>query len=128
MPSVPPVWTRWMRLIGPSGCDATPMREPALVIVPTRDRPAMLAKALRSLQGQEDRDWRAVVADDGEERTAKAVVVTQRLEDRVEVVRTSARSPGGARNAAFEHAEGLGWLSAPDSVVAFLDDDDLWLP
>jgi glycosyltransferase involved in cell wall biosynthesis len=85
----------------------------------------MLAEALRSLLVQTDSDWGAVVADDGESPTAEPVVAAVGLAGRVAVVRVSTRSPGGARNAAFAHGE----TAFPGaSIVAFLDDDDAWLP
>jgi glycosyltransferase involved in cell wall biosynthesis len=38
---------------------------PVLVVVPTADRPAMLADAVAGVLAQTDPDWRLVVADDG---------------------------------------------------------------
>jgi glycosyltransferase involved in cell wall biosynthesis len=103
------------------------VRDPVLVIVPTRDRPTMLAEALRSLVAQSDRDWTAVVADDGEAETAAEVVGALGVGESVAVVRTDARSPGGARNAAFAHGE-TAFAHRRARWLAFLDDDDLWLP
>jgi GT2 family glycosyltransferase len=85
----------------------------------------MLAEALRSLLVQSDPDWRVAVADDGEEPTAEAAVAQTGVGDRAVVVRSVARSPGGARASALE-AGARAFPAA--SVVAFLDDDDAWLP
>lgn len=87
------------------------------VVVPTRDRPASLRAALAAILAQ---DYPGAVS---------VVVVYDRGEpdptladgDRVRV-RVNDRSPGlaGARNA--------GILALDTELVAFCDDDDVWLP
>lgn len=97
------------------------MTPPVVVAIPTRNRPAMLAEAVASVRAQTDADWIAVVADDGDEAPAHAFPAG----DRVEVVGTSGRSPGSARNAAIRH--GLLRIGDPaGALVALLDDDDRW--
>jgi len=100
--------------------------EPVVVVIPTRDRPAMLAEALASVIAQDDPAWVAVVADDG---AGPPVADDPRLprDPRVHHVRTAAGTAGGARNAAVVHAE-LRVLRGPAALIAFLDDDDLWHP
>jgi len=89
------------------------------VIIPTHDRPDDLAEALASLAGQTFTDFEAVVVDDGE-RDAAGVVEACGLE-RVRLVRTSGHvGPSAARNAGLAAARGR--------VVAYLDDDDWYLP
>src|SRR5262245_31447500 len=99
MPRVPPVWTRWIRFtptwIGRGTGFPRPRRlrsafvaEPILVVVPTRDRPAMLAEALASALAQTDPDWVLVAADDGDGEPAEASVpAAVRLDPRVSFVR-----------------------------------------
>jgi glycosyltransferase involved in cell wall biosynthesis len=92
------------------------------VIVATYDRAAYLEEAIRSVQQQTITDWECVVVDDGSTD-----------DTRLQLAALAAREPR------------LRWLSLPHSglhgqvrnagirastapLVAFLDDDDLWLP
>jgi glycosyltransferase involved in cell wall biosynthesis len=89
------------------------------VVVPTRDRDALLAVTLRSILTQRHIDLDVVVVGDG---PAAAVGVVEELADpRVRLV-THERSSGvsAARNTGLGLARGE-W-------VAFCDDDDLWAP
>jgi glycosyltransferase involved in cell wall biosynthesis len=98
------------------------------VVVPTRDRAEALAEAVASVRAQTEGGWTLVVADDGDPPSAEAGLASRGLLDgRVRVVRSSARSPGGARDAALSEAEARGLL-VDGALVALLDDDDLWLP
>ena len=100
------------------------MAEPVLVAVPTCDRPAMAAEAVASALAQEGADLVVVVADDGRTPLSRAALPG---DARVHLVRATTRSPGGARNAAVAHGEDA-VLGGRARLVAFLDDDDLWLP
>ena len=87
----------------------------------------MLAEALASVRGQSDPGWLAVVAEDGDGPPARDALPAALLADpRVAFERTRARSPGGARNAAIRRGAAI--LGREPALVAFLDDDDLWLP
>ena len=92
-----------------------PVAPEVAVVVPTRDRPATLARALASVRAQTLAPVDVVVVDDGSEPPA-------RVDDpQVRVLRHD--TPAGsapARNAA------IATLTAP--LVAFLDDDDAWRP
>jgi glycosyltransferase involved in cell wall biosynthesis len=90
------------------------------VVVPTRDRPLLLERAVRAILNQ---DYPAlidcvVVADQSDVALDTADVPPNRS---VRVV-ANERRPGlpGARN--------TGLLAARHSLVAFCDDDDEWLP
>ena len=86
------------------------------VVVPTRDRPALLADALTSVGAQEWRAARTIVVDDGSAEPLRPPSGAA-----VELLRRP--QPGGvaaARNRGLERVE-TEW-------VAFLDDDDLWAP
>jgi glycosyltransferase involved in cell wall biosynthesis len=90
------------------------------VVVPTRDRHAVLRRTLLTAHGQRDVDHEVVVVDDGSADGAATVAATDGL-PRVRYVRNE--SPVGvsaARNRGIEAAAGT-W-------IAFLDDDDLWAP
>jgi glycosyltransferase involved in cell wall biosynthesis len=86
------------------------------VIVPTRDRPALLAEALASLQAQSVADFECIVVDDAGTQPA-ALPDDARFR---QVRRAQAGGPAQARNTGIEHARGR-W-------VAFLDDDDVYVP
>ena len=90
------------------------------VVIPTRDRPALLAHTLRTVLWQEDVDAEVLVVDDGIGSDTGAVL--ERVGDsRVHLLRNSG-PPGvsGARNSGIAAAKGH-W-------IAFVDDDDLWAP
>jgi hypothetical protein len=91
------------------------------VVIPTRDRPAHLRTALWSLARQDGGVAAVVVVDDGSAVPATAAAVGERRPLDVRLVR-NARSLGvaGARNRGLEEVE-TAW-------VAFLDDDDVFLP
>lgn len=95
------------------------MDSPAVsVIVTTRDRPRLLADALRSVAAQSRPALEVRLADDGETASIDALPDLGFLELTALVVRCG--QPGAARNAAARDARG--------DVLAFLDDDDLWRP
>ncbi len=90
------------------------------VVLPTRNRSAMLRKSLRSALDQDGMGLEVIVIDEGSsDDTAEQLA---RIDDqRLTVLRND--PPQGvarARNAAIERARGE-W-------IAFLDDDDLWAP
>lgn len=92
-------------------------------IVPTSQRPALLERAVRSIAAQHVAPAEVLVVHDGPESDLSAVHAAVRRSGcaRVTVI-VNGRSPGpsGARNHGVAHARGE-WL-------AFLDDDDEWLP
>jgi glycosyltransferase involved in cell wall biosynthesis len=88
------------------------------VVIPTRDRPQHLRTALWSVAQQQGGAPTVVVVDDG---SAVPVVVPADGEQRVQVVR-NASSEGVSR------ARNRGLAQVTTDWVAFLDDDDVWLP
>ena len=90
------------------------------VVVPTHDRPHLLAETMRTILRQREVELEVVVVDDGSAVAAQAVVPA--LHDgRVRVVRhDAARGHAAARNTGISAASGH-W-------IAFCDDDDLWSP
>ena len=90
------------------------------VVVPSRDRHLLLARAVRSALAQTDVEVQVVVVDDGStDRTPRLLAGWP--DPRVVHLRHE-RSQGvaRARNAGVRRAEGR--------YVAFLDDDDVWAP
>jgi len=90
------------------------------VVVCTRDRPALLARALasvrRALALAPEMTSEIIVVDDGEEPLAG---LTSR-DERIRVV------PGPRRGAGAARAAGL--AAAHGALVAYCDDDDEWSP
>lgn len=89
------------------------------VILPTRDRAAMLALSAGSVLAQSYRDLELIVVDDGStEDVAGAAAALE--DDRVRYIRRSTcGGPGAARNTGLEAAQGR--------YVTFQDSDDEWL-
>jgi glycosyltransferase involved in cell wall biosynthesis len=96
-------------------------RAQVAVVVPVRDRAAMVREAIASVVAQTYRDWALVVVDDGStDGSAEAASRAAAGAGRTLVVSGPPRGVAAARNAG---------AAAADSVwIAFLDSDDLWLP
>lgn len=92
------------------------------VVIPTRDRPAVLGRAIESVRDQTDGTWELIIVDDGSAPPAARAVQT--LVDRVAGLRLIrlAESAGAAE------ARNTGLREARGAYVAFLDDDDVWRP
>lgn len=90
------------------------------VVIPTFRRPLALQEAIESVLAQTFRNFEVLVIDDGPDEATRAVV--ESFEDpRVRyLVNTRTKGGSGARN--------TGIFAARGPWVAFLDDDDLWLP
>lgn len=87
------------------------------IVLPTKDRPRELARAVRTVLAQTHEDWELLVVDDASEPAA-AIGVN---DPRIHVHRhDTPRGVSAARNMALASARGE-W-------VALLDDDDLWAP
>ncbi|MDX1621625.1 MAG: glycosyltransferase family A protein, partial [Nitriliruptorales bacterium] len=90
------------------------------VVLPTRDRKELVHRALASVTAQTFTDFECVVVDDGSvDGTAEALRAFH--DPRVTVVRSLvSRGAPHARNVGIGRGRGR--------YVAFLDDDDEWLP
>src|SRR6266850_2661502 len=91
------------------------------VVIPTHNRPTMLAEALASVACQTVDNWEVVVVDDGSTPPVNLVGLCDRFGPRVRGIRhESARGGASAKN--------TGTLTSLGQVIAFLDDDDLYAP
>jgi glycosyltransferase involved in cell wall biosynthesis len=90
------------------------------VIIPTRGRPELLSRAIRSVLAQTMQRFEMVVVLDGED-AATAGVVERFADERITLVALE-ESVGGAE------ARNVGVLHARGKYVALLDDDDEWMP
>ena len=91
-------------------------------VIPTRGRPELLLRAVRSVLAQTLREIEVVIVIDGEDKaTELALEVLAQEDGRIHVIALSA-SVGGS------DARNRGVAAASGQWVAFLDDDDEWLP
>jgi len=93
------------------------------VVIPTKDRPEMLRRAVSSVLGQTYAPIEVIVVDDGSAEPARAAIDDLDTGDVERVVlRRHEDNQGGAaaRNTGLREAQG--------AYVSFLDDDDAWLP
>jgi glycosyltransferase involved in cell wall biosynthesis len=90
------------------------------VLIPTRNRPSLLRRALDSVLAQTFVDYEIVVVVDGPDAATEELLRRERDPRLRFHVNAAARGGGAARNEAIRRASGQ-W-------IAFLDDDDLWMP
>jgi glycosyltransferase involved in cell wall biosynthesis len=100
--------------------DEHPASSLVSVIIPTLHRPTLLIRALASVFRQTWRELEVIVIVDGPDPDTIAVLET--IDDpRLRVIANAqSLTAAGARNAGMDHARG-DW-------IAFLDDDDEWMP
>jgi len=90
------------------------------VVIPTHNRPDRVGSAIRSVLDQTFSDLELVVVDDGSRQSAEPAVRAA-ADPRVRFIRhEAARGDAAARNTGIRSSSG--------ELVAFLDDDDEWLP
>jgi len=90
------------------------------VVIPTRNRPQLLQRALRSVASQTTKNREVIVVDDASDSPPDEILGLFQLPALI-IVRLESRSGACvARNKGLEVSTG--------QFVAFLDDDDEWLP
>jgi glycosyltransferase involved in cell wall biosynthesis len=91
------------------------------VIVPTHNRPLLLARTLESIENQIYKDYEIVIVQDGGESVAEVISKARSngLPARL-FIHPESRGLSSARNTALRNSRGK-W-------IAYLDDDDLFLP
>ena len=91
------------------------------VVLPTYNRAELLREAIASVRAQTCTDWELLIIDDGSTDDSAAVIrEAARGDRRIRGLRGPHRGVSAARNLGIEQAAG--------TYVAFLDDDDYWLP
>jgi len=88
------------------------------VILTTYNRPEMTCEAIDSVLAQTFADYELIVVDDGSTHDTRAVLA--RYGDRIRYLHKENGGVASARNAGLRAARG--------ALIAFLDDDDIWLP
>jgi glycosyltransferase involved in cell wall biosynthesis len=87
------------------------------VVIPTHNRPHFLAQAIDSVRAQTFTDYEIIVVSNGERADPASRSIAAGC---CSYFQLAEDNPSRARNVGVEHAQGE-W-------IAFLDDDDLWLP
>jgi glycosyltransferase involved in cell wall biosynthesis len=90
------------------------------VVIPTHNRAGMLREAIQSVLDQTFTNFELIVIDDHSKDDTAEIVASFADQRLVYILNDRTRGGAGARNAGIFRAKGL-W-------VAFLDDDDVWLP
>lgn len=91
------------------------------VVIPTHNRPELLKRALSSVYAQTYTDFEVIVVDDGDKPRAYDVLGKYLSRQNFAYLETEKDTGGSAtRNVGIKHAKG--------EYIAFLDDDDEWLP
>src|SRR3989338_149331 len=88
------------------------------VIIPTYNRPQYLLLAIESVLKQTFQDFEIIVTGDGAPDSTRVMV--EKYKDKVRFVNQEHMGISAARNNGIRYATGE-W-------IAFLDDDDIWLP
>lgn len=92
------------------------------VVIPTHNRADLILRAVSSVQHQTYRDLEIIVVSDGSTDGTNELIT--KIADEDERIRLIAYSPSQGGNT----ARNLGIKAAKGEYIAFLDDDDEWLP
>ena len=90
------------------------------VIIPTHNRSEFLGAAIGSVLSQTFQDFELIVVDDASTDTT-AEVVASFNDERIKFIRHGMNKGGSV-------ARNTGILNSTGDYIAFLDDDDEWLP
>ena len=113
LPARVAAFAEWLQL-RPPVADVT-----VSVVLPTRDRPEPLPRAIASVLAQRYERWELVVVDDGDTDAVERALADAD-DERVVTVEGPRRGLGAARNAGLDAATG--------DVVCYLDDDNVMHP
>ncbi|MGA9333582.1 MAG: glycosyltransferase family A protein, partial [Rudaea sp.] len=90
------------------------------IIMPTRNRGALVVDAVQSVVAQTFGDWELLIVDDGGSDDTAERLRPFLSDPRIRLEHREHRGPSAARNAALELAR------AP--LIAYLDSDNIWFP
>ncbi len=90
------------------------------VIIPTHNRPQMLAEAVESVLAQTFQDFEIIMVLNGASVETGEMARRFAADPKVKIAEMEDSTLAASRNVGLEHAAGE-W-------IAFLDDDDIWLP
>jgi len=90
------------------------------VVIPTRNRSDILLRAIKSVEKQTFTNWEIIVIDDNSTDQTESIMSVMKSEQ-INYIRLNKKSGGAiARNVGIENSKG--------NFIAFLDDDDEWMP
>lgn len=91
------------------------------IIMPAYNSAAFIAESIQSVRSQTWQEWELIIVDDGStDETAKVVKEFAAADRRIKYIYQTNQRQAHARNTGIRHASG--------DLIAFLDNDDLWLP
>ncbi|MBN2105982.1 MAG: glycosyltransferase family 2 protein [Deltaproteobacteria bacterium] len=90
------------------------------IIIPTHNRKFLLQRALNSVLKQTFTDYEIIVVDDASTDGTDELLASHFYGNVTVIKKSSSEGPGAARN--------TGILASQGDYIAFLDDDDKWLP
>jgi glycosyltransferase involved in cell wall biosynthesis len=90
------------------------------VIIPAYNHSEFIAAAIDSVLAQSYRDFEIIVVNDGSPDDTETILIPYMESGQIRYIRQENHGPAAARNRGVEAAEG--------EFIAFLDDDDQWLP
>lgn len=90
------------------------------VIIPTYNRLDLLEKAIKSVDDQTFQDYEIIVVNDNPDEKSRIDALVNKFNKTKVIHHSSSKGGNAARNTGILHAQG--------DLLAFLDDDDLWLP
>lgn len=90
------------------------------VIIPTHNRVVSLKRAIESVLNQTRKPDEVIIVDDLNDATTKELCEQFSADNVIYISNIEGRGASASRN--------LGALKAKSEFVAFLDDDDIWLP
>ncbi len=90
------------------------------IIIPTRNRALLLRRAINSILKQTFQDFEVIVVDDSSTDNTKEIIKFKDKRIRYFLKKRKPHNPASTRNDGIKKAKG--------EYVAFLDDDDEWLP
>jgi glycosyltransferase involved in cell wall biosynthesis len=96
------------------------------IIIPTKNRLALLKETLTSIKAQTFPNWEALIVDDGsDDETLEWMAAARKEDKRLRLINRAAVHPktGGA-----QVCRNIGWQVADGVYVLFLDSDDLLAP
>jgi len=96
------------------------------VIIPTYNRPQLILKAIKSVLNQTYQNFEIIVVDDGPNDETKKAIENLK-ESKIKYIKI-AENPEIISAAARKRNIGVKNSSSDSKYIAFLDDDDEWLP